>query len=46
MADRQAESYKADFEQELLRLLQENNKLLQSIDDKVRKIVLNTSNMR
>lgn len=41
-ANRQAQSYKSDFEQEMIRLMRENNKSLQAIDDNVRKIVLNT----
>jgi hypothetical protein len=39
----QRESYNA-FEAEMLRLTKENNRLLQGIDEKLRRIFLNTSN--
>jgi hypothetical protein len=46
MTSQRETSYRADFEEEMLRLMQENNKLLQSIDEKLRKVVMNTSNAR
>jgi hypothetical protein len=38
------EPYSSTFEAEMLRLAKENNKLLEAIDEKLRKILLNTSN--
>jgi hypothetical protein len=46
MTSQRETSYRAGFEEEMLRLMQENNKLLQSIDEKLRKVVMNTSNVR
>lgn len=44
MTTRHEESYDAMFEAEMLRLAKENNRLLQAIDEKLRKILQNTSN--
>jgi hypothetical protein len=38
------EPYSGTFETEMLTLAKENNKLLEAIDEKLRKILLNTSN--
>ncbi|AFU58795.1 hypothetical protein Ngar_c18630 [Candidatus Nitrososphaera gargensis Ga9.2] len=45
-ANRQAQSYKSDFEQEMIRLMRENNKSLQAIDDNVRKLEKNRNPAR
>jgi hypothetical protein len=40
MATRSEES---TFEEEMLRLMEENNRLLKAVDEKLHKILLNTS---
>jgi hypothetical protein len=44
MTTQHGEPFAGTFEAEMLRLTKENNKLLQAIDEKLRRILLNTSN--
>jgi len=44
MTTQREEPYSSAFEADMIKLAKENNRLLQAIDEKLRKILLNTSN--